>query len=106
MLAVLTARSRKATDSIIAVIGGMFGALVLGPALAQAMTTAAQNFHWLAWMDATPGSAIFCAIVGLGGLLGGQVVIAFKSDFIAWVKGFARKRLKIKDDDIIHDTEG
>ena len=107
MLAVLTARSKKATDSIIAVLGGMFGALVIAPAFAQAMTTIAQSFRFFSWMDATPGTAIFCAVIGFGGLLGGQIVIALKSDFILWVKSYGRKKLRIKDDDDgLHDTDG
>ena len=105
MLAVLTARSKKATDSIIAVIGGMFGALVIAPAFAEAMTKLSQTFQFLSWLDASPGTAVFCSVIGFGGLLGGQIVIALKSDFIAWVKGYGRKRLGIKDSDRLHDTD-
>ena len=105
MLAVLTARSKKATDSIIAILGGIFGAVFIAPAFAEAITKLSQTFQFLSWLDASPGTAIYCLAIGFGGLLGGNIVIVVKSDLIEWVKGYGRKRLGIKERDRLHDTD-
>jgi len=98
-LAILTSRPKAVTDAIIAVIGGLFGALILAPAFAEALTRFATTFPTFSWLDASPGTALFAAIIGLSGLLGGQIVIAVKSDFITWIKSYARKKLRIQDVD-------
>lgn len=107
MLAILTAKPKAASDAIVSVFGGLFGAVILAPAFAEGLTKFAVTFPSFSFLDASPTTALFVAIVGLSGLLGGQIVIALKSDFISWVKSYGRKKLRIKDDDTAaHDSDG
>jgi len=97
MLAVLTARPKKMTDSLISILGGLFGAVIVAPAVAEALTSLSGKIGHLSWLNAAPQTALFAAIIGLGGLLGGQIVIALRSDFVAFVRQYAKKWFKIKD---------
>jgi len=98
-LAVLTAKPQKALDAVIAVFAGLFGALVIAPAFAEALTTASTKFGFLAWASAPPESSMFAAIVGLGGMFGFQLTVAIKDDVVAYLSGYARKKLRIHDTD-------
>lgn len=104
-LAILTARPKQLGDAIVAVLASLFGALFLGPAVAEGLTSVSMSFPSFSFLGATPGTSIYAAIIGLGGMLGFQIVIAVKSDFVDWVKQFARKRLGGKDDHI-HESQG
>lgn len=103
-LAILTARPKQVADAIFAVLAGLFGCLVLAPAVAGALTSFAVVYPSFGWLNASPGTAAFTAIVGLGGMLGFQIVVAVKSDFINWIKRFAIRRIT-PNDPTIHESE-
>lgn len=97
-LAILTATPKKAVDAVVAMLAGLFGALIIAPAIAETMTNVSRSFAWFTWMDASPGTAFFSAIIGLGGMLGFQIVAALQQDFVSLIRKYARKRLKLNDD--------
>jgi ABC-type phosphate transport system permease subunit len=101
-LAILTARPKQIADIVIGTLAGLFGCMFLAPALAEVITNFSVAFPSFSWLNAAPGSSLFMAIVGLGGMLGFQIVTAVKADFVIWVKQFAKSKLKIKDAG--HDT--
>lgn len=97
-LAILTATPKKAVDAVIAMLAGLFGALIIAPAVAEGMTNISKTFSWFSWMDASPGTAFFSAVIGMGGMLGFQIIAALQKDFVALIRTYAKKRLKINDD--------
>ncbi len=93
-LAILTAKPKKAVDAVIAALAGLFGALVIAPAFAEALTNMSLSFSWLSWANATPGTAFFSAIIGLGAMLGFQMVVALKDNVISLLVQFAKNKVK------------
>ncbi len=96
LLGILIAKPTKIADAVFAVLAGLFSALVIAPAVAEVFTNLSA-FSYLTWLRATPDTAFYTAIVGLCSLLGYQIVLAVKDDFLNWLRKFANKRLKIED---------
>ena len=98
-LAILTAKPKKAVDAVIAVLAGLFGALIIAPAVAEGLTNLSTKYAIFAWGNAHPETSLFAAIVGMGGMLGFQIVVALKENLIALILAYAQKRLPKRDDD-------
>jgi opacity protein-like surface antigen len=97
-LAVLTAKPKKAADAVVAVLAGLFGALIIAPAMAEGLTTLSAKYAMFAWADAHPETSLFAAIVGFGGMLGFQICTALKDNLIDLIVAYAERRLSKHDD--------
>lgn len=97
-LAVLTAKPKKAADAVVAVLAGLFGALIIAPAMAEGLTTLSTKYAMFAWADARPETSLFAAIIGFGGMLGFQICTALKDNLINLIVGYAERRFAKRDD--------
>ena len=98
-LAVLTAKPKKAADAVVAVLAGLFGALIIAPAFAEGLTALSAKYAMFAWADARPETSLFAAVVGFGGMLGFQICTALKDNLIDLIVAYAERRLKKQHDD-------
>ncbi len=96
LLGILLAKPTKVVDAVFATLAGIFSAVVIAPAVAEVFTSL-STFSYLTWLNAAPDTALYTAIIGIGGMLGFQIVVAVKDDFLNWLRKFANKRLKVED---------
>lgn len=99
VLAILTAKPKKAADAIVALLAALFGALVIAPGVAEGLTNLSTKYALFAWADAHPETSLYATIIGIGAYLGGQICVALKDSFIDLVLSYAKKRLPKRDDD-------
>jgi len=96
MLGILLAKPKRVTEAIFALLAGLFAALVLAPMVAEICTNLSV-FSYLVWLKATPETSLYSGIVGLCSLLGYQIVLAVKEDFLNWLRKFANKKFNTGD---------
>jgi len=95
LLGVLLAKPRRIPEAVFALLAGLFAALVIGPAVAEVFTSL-SSYSYLTWLRATPDTSLFTGIIGISSLLGYQIVLAVKDDFLNYIRKFAQKKLKLK----------
>lgn len=98
LLGILLAKPKKVPEAIFALLAGLFAALVIAPAVAEIFTSLSA-FSYLTWLRATPDTSLFSGIVGICSLLGYQIVLTVKDDFLNWLRRFANRRLNIPDEE-------
>lgn len=96
-LGMMLARPKRVPEAVFALLAGMFSGLVIAPMIAELFTNIANSYQSLAWLKATPDTSFYAGIVGICFLLGFQIVLFFKKDFLEMLKRMANKRLKIED---------
>lgn len=96
-LGILLAKPKRLGDALFAVIAGLFAALVIAPMVAEILTSLSA-YSYFAWMKATPETSLYAGIIGLCSLLGYQIVIALKDNFIEAIRRAAFRYLKLKDE--------
>jgi hypothetical membrane protein len=96
LLGILLAKPKKVAEAVFAVLAGLFAALVIAPMIAEIFTNLSA-YSYLIWLRATPDTSLYSGIVGLCSLLGYQIVLAVKEDFLNWIRKFANKRLKLEE---------
>lgn len=96
-LGVLLARPKHIPEAIFALMAGLFAALVIAPMVAE-ICTSLSIYAYTGWLKATPDTSLFSGIVGLSSLLGYQIVLGLKNDFLNWLRRYAGKRLNTTED--------
>lgn len=90
---ILMARPKHIPDAIVALLAGLFSCFVIAPAIAEICTNLAASFSYLAWLRATPDTALYVGIVGVCGIMGFQIVTGLRDDFLGWLRKWATKKL-------------
>ncbi|SRR5260221_5703796 len=85
LLGVLVARPKRIPEAILALLAGVFCCLVVGPAVAELCTRYLTN--------ASTDTSLYILIIGMSGLLGQQIVLAFKEDFLNWIRRQAGRKI-------------
>jgi hypothetical protein len=98
LLGVLMARPKRIPEAVFALMAGIFACLVIGPMIAEIFTNLSA-YSYFSWVKATPDTSLYTGIIGLSSLLGYQMVLALKDDFLNWVRKFANKKLRMSNEE-------